>query len=156
MLKFKTYDMKKILPALALLLVTFRLVAQETPKAPAAKTIIRTAADLKTGNSQDLLVSFFQLALNDLTGKEKTFRFQSSLFALKAKTDPTLFVDTNFLKHTASRNFVFSIAPALDSSFKFLSNTVGVKYALVNNRDKAVFDLPCPANRNGTGCKRQP
>src|SRR5687768_10870685 len=84
-----------------------------------AERRIRTAADLKTGNSQDVLISFFQLALNDITGKEKTFRFQSSLFGLKAKTDPSLFVDTNFLKQTRARNFVFTIAPSVDSNFKF-------------------------------------
>ena len=110
-----------------------------------AEKRIRTAADLKTGNSQDVLISFFQLALNDVTGKEKTFKFQSSLFGLKAKTDPTLFVDTNFLKQTRARNFVFSIAPSIDSSFRFKSNTVGVKYALINNRDKAIFDFALPS-----------
>ena len=109
-----------------------------------AQKRIRTAADLKTGNSQDVLISFFQLALNDLTGKEKTFKFQSSLFGLKAKTDPSLFIDTNFLKQTASRNFVFTIAPSVDSSFKFKSNSIGVKYALINNRDKAIFDFALP------------
>ena len=110
-----------------------------------AERRIRTAADLKTGNSQDVLISFFQLALNDITGKEKTFRFQSSLFGLKAKTDPSLFVDTNFLKHTRARNFVFTIAPSVDSNFKFRQNTVGVKYALINNRDKAIFDFALPS-----------
>jgi hypothetical protein len=32
---------------------------------------LRTADDLKTGNSQDVLTSFFQMAFNDITGKEK-------------------------------------------------------------------------------------
>jgi hypothetical protein len=120
------------------------LQAQLIDTTDAAKRI-RTAADLKTGNSQDVLISFFQLAINDLTGKEKTFRFQSSLFALKAKTDPTLFIDTNFLKQTRARNFVFAIAPSFDSTFRFKSNTVGVKYALINNRDKAIFDFALPS-----------
>jgi hypothetical protein len=124
-----------------------------------AERRIRTAADLKTGNSQDVLISFFQLALNDITGKEKTFRFQSSLFGLKAKTDPSLFVDTNFLKQTRARNFVFTIAPSVDSNFKFRQNTVGVKYALINNRDKAIFDFALPSedewNRVHTGALQE-
>jgi hypothetical protein len=106
---------------------------------------LRTADDLKTGNSQDVLTSFFQMAFNDITGKEKTFKFQSSLFGIKAKTDSSLFIDTNYLRQTKARNLVFSIAPALDSNFKFQSNTLGIKYALVNNRDKAVFDFALPS-----------
>jgi len=109
-----------------------------------AEELIRTAADLKTGRSQDVLISFFQLALNDITGDQKTFHFQSSLFAIKAKTDTTLFVDTNFLRQTLARNFVFSIAPSLDTNWHFSSNKLGLKYALINNRDKALFDFVLP------------
>ena len=108
------------------------------------RQLIRTAADLKTGKSQDVLASFFQLALEDITGSEKTLRFQSSLFAIRAKTDSTLLVDTSFLRQTHARNFVFSIAPSLDTGFHFISNTIGLKYALVNNRDKAIFNFTLP------------
>jgi hypothetical protein len=109
-----------------------------------AKEIIRTAADLKTGNSQDVLTSFFQLALEDITGEEKTFRFQSSLFAIKARTDSNLLIDTSFLRQTHARNLVFSIAPSLDTNLHFSKSSFGIKYALVNNRDKAVFDFVLP------------
>lgn len=136
--------MKNAFLACLFLISTSIIHAQSIDTANAEKRV-RTAADLKTGNSQDVLISFFQLALNDLTGKEKTFRFQSSLFGLKAKTDPSLFIDTNFLKQTKARNFVFTIAPSIDSSFKFKQNTVGVKYALINNRDKAIFDFALPS-----------
>lgn len=138
--------MKKLLLALSFITHALLMQAQAIDTTDAKKRL-RTAADLKTGNSQDVLISFFQLALNDLTGKEKTFKFQSSLFGLKAKTDPTLFVDTNFLKQTRARNFVFSIAPSVDSNFKFKTNTVGVKYALINNRDKAIFDFALPGEK---------
>ncbi len=136
--------MKNAFFAFLFLISTINIFAQEIDTVNAERRI-RTAADLKTGNSQDVLISFFQLALNDLTGKEKTFLFQSSLFGLKARTDPTLFVDTNFLKNTKARNFVFTIAPSVDSSFRFRQNTVGVKYALINNRDKAIFDFALPS-----------
>jgi hypothetical protein len=136
--------MKNAFFAFLFLISTTSIYAQAIDTINAGRRI-RTAADLKTGNSQDVLISFFQLALNDITGKEKTFRFQSSLFGLKAKTDPSLFVDTNFLKQTRSRNFVFTIAPSVDSNFKFKQNTVGIKYALINNRDKAIFDFALPS-----------
>ena len=112
------------------------------------KDKVRTASDLKTGKSQDVLVSFFQLAFDDITGKNKAFKFQSSIFAIKAKTDPSLFIDTNYLKQRFARNFVFSISPAFDTSFKFKSNTLGLKYAIVNNRDKSVFDFILPSEED--------
>ncbi|HEY8388884.1 MAG TPA: hypothetical protein VIK74_09785, partial [Parasegetibacter sp.] len=74
------------------------LIAQNTATAQNMKKSVRDAADLKSGKSQDVLISFFQLGLDDLTGSEKTFKFQSSLFALKAKTDSTIFIDTNYLR----------------------------------------------------------
>jgi hypothetical protein len=142
--------MKKLLIIL-IVLATMMARGQEAT----IKQKIRTADDLKTGNSQDVLTSFFQLALNDITGKEKTFRFQSSLFAIKAKTDSSLFIDTNYLRQTKARNLVFSIAPTLDSNFKFQSNAIGIKYALVNNRDKAVFDFALPSEGEWTSIRRK-
>lgn len=139
------------------LLAIFILCCTVTVQAQQAtiKQKVRTADDLKTGNSQDVLTSFFQLAFNDITGKEKTFRFQSSLFGIKAKTDSSLFVDTNYLRQTRARNLVFSIAPSLDSNFKFQSNAIGIKYALVNNRDKAVFDFALPSENEWASIRRK-
>ena len=131
--------MKRII---SIALLVFSLPAFGQKKS--AQQLIRTAADLKTGKSQDVLASFFQLALEDITGREKTFRFQSSLFAIRAKTDTNLLVDTNFLRQTHARNFVFSIAPSLDTGFHFISNTIGLKYALINNRDRAIFNFIMP------------
>jgi hypothetical protein len=104
------------------------------------KDSVRTATNLKTGNSQDVLISFFQLALNDITGKNKSFKFQSSLFAIKAKADSSLFSKNHYLAEKFARNFVVSVSPTLDENFKFKSNTIGLKYAIVNNRDKSVYN----------------
>jgi len=114
-------------------------------KAEEVKEKVRTASDLKTGKSQDVLISFFQLAFDDFTGKDKSFKFQSSLFALKAKTDKSLFIDENYLKQKFARNLVFNFATNLDTSFKFKSSSLGIKYAIVNNRDKTVFDFILPS-----------
>lgn len=117
------------------------LLAQDTEQ---PKEKLRTAADLKSGNSQDVLISFFQLAAQDLFGDNKTFKFQSSLFAIKAKTDDALWIDSNYLKERFARNFVISVSPAFDSSFRYKSNSIGLKYAIINNRDKTVFDFSQP------------
>ena len=103
-----------------------------------AKENVRTAAILKSGTSQDVLISFFQLAAENLTGDHKSFKFQSSLFAIKAKTNDDLWTDNYYLKEKFARNFMITIIPALDKDYKFKSNTIGFTYAIVNNRDKTV------------------
>jgi hypothetical protein len=110
------------------------------------KDSMRTTANLKSGNSQDVLISFFQLAFKDITGKNKSFLFQSSLFGIKAKIDSTLLTKRNYLKEKFARNFVLSVSPTLDENYKFKSNTIGVKYAIFNNRDKSVFNYFTPTN----------
>lgn len=108
--------------------------------AAANKDVIRTAASLKTGTSQDVLSSFFKLAFADLKDGHH-FQFNSSLFAVRAKTDPTLWIDTNYKKQVFARNFVFGVDYGLDSNYKFKSTSVNVKYAIINNRDKNIFEF---------------
>jgi hypothetical protein len=104
------------------------------------KQFVRIAANLKSGTSQDVLSSFFKLAFSDLKDG-RHFQFNSSLFAVRAKTDSTLWIDTNYKKQAFARNFVFGIDYGLDSNYKFKSTAVNVKYALINNRDKSVFNF---------------
>lgn len=106
-----------------------------------AKTLVRTENDLKTGNWQDVLASFFQLGLSDLSGKNRSLEFKANLFALKAKADSTLLVDTNYLKQNFARNFQFDFALKLDSQYHFNGLKAGFKYAILNRRDTTVLNL---------------
>jgi len=119
---------------------TIDTAKQKTAKADSTKQIIRTAADLKSGTSQEVLSSFFKLAYQNLSDGHH-FQFNSSLFAIKAKTDTSLWIDTNYNKHTFLRNMTLGIDIGLDSTNKFKSATLSVKYAIINNRDKSVFDF---------------
>lgn len=123
-----------------------QVLAQTAKDAAAAKNKVLSAADLKSGTSQDVLISFFQLAAENLTGDAKSFKFQSSLFAIKAKTNDDLWIDYNYLKEKFARNFSILVNPELDAKLKFKSNTLGLKYAIVNNRDKTVFDFSRPSD----------
>jgi len=105
------------------------------------KQLVRTAADLKSGTSQDVLSSFFKLAYTDLSDGHH-FQFSSSLFAVRAKTDTDLWIDGNYRKQVFARNFVFGIDYGLDSNYKFKSASFNVKYAIINNRDKDLFNTP--------------
>jgi len=102
---------------------------------------VRTANDLKTGNWQDVLTNFFQLGLNDLTSSNKSFSFKSSLFALKLKTDPSLVVDTQYVKHSFDRNFQFNFSLGIDSSYKLNGYSAGFTWAAINKRDTTLINL---------------
>src|ERR1700758_3976836 len=62
---------------------------------------VLTADSLASGNTKDVLTSFFQLAFNKLTGPNKELDFTSNPFALMLKSDTTLAVDTNYVKYRA-------------------------------------------------------
>ncbi|MDP9081664.1 MAG: hypothetical protein M3O71_29990 [Bacteroidota bacterium] len=115
-------------------------VKAKSAKADSSKTTIRTAADLKSGASQDVLASFFKLAYQNLSDGHH-FQFTSSLFAIKAKTDTTLWTDTKYKNNVFLRNSTIGFNIGLDSTNKFKSASLSYKYAIINNRDKSVFDF---------------
>ncbi len=102
---------------------------------------IRNAANLKSGNSQDVLTSFYQLALSDLLGNQKSFDFSTSLLAIKAKTNPNLWKSMQYKQHKLDRNLVLSMQIQLDSGYNFRSSTLGASYAIVNKRDQTIFEF---------------
>jgi hypothetical protein len=96
------------------------------------------ADSLTTGNYKDVLNSFFQLAFNKLISDNKEIKFTSNPYAVMAKMDTSLLVDTNYYKYRRLRNLNFSFAARLDSSYKFNGFSSGVTYALINKRDETV------------------
>jgi hypothetical protein len=97
-----------------------------------------TADSLATGNYKDVFKSFFQLAVDRFTSKNKDLSFTSNPFAVMAKMDTTLLVDTNYIKYTHLRNFNFSFSGKLDSAYRFNGFSSGITYALINQRDETV------------------
>ena len=125
--------------------------AKKDSAASAKDTILNdliTANDLKSGNLQDVLTSFFQLAATNLTGPKKQVSFQSSLLGIKSKVDTTLLVDTNYIHHRFDRNLQFNFSLGLDSNYQFSGFSGGITYALVNGRDSTVFSLVGPIANN--------
>lgn len=142
--------MKKVF-FFALCSLFFSLLKAQTPKQLSkqilsdsnvqAKALIRTENDLKSGNWQDVLASFFQLGIQDITSQNRAIEFKANLFALKAKTDSTLLIDTNYIKQNFSRNFQFNFALKLDSQYRFNGAKVGFSYAIINRRDSSLLNL---------------
>jgi len=100
-----------------------------------------TADSLATGNYKDALSSFFQLAFNRFIGPEKEIKFTSNPYAVMAKLDTTLLIDTIYYKYRHLRNLNFSFAAKLDSSYRFNGFSSGLKYALINKRDETVSKI---------------
>lgn len=126
----------KQIPGLLLLMVLFLSNPVQAQVDPARLPL--TADSLASGNYKDVFKSFFQLALNKFTSDNKEIQFTSNPFAVMAKMNKSLLVDTNYLRYTHLRNLNFSFAAKLDSSYRFNGFSSGIKYALVNKRDETV------------------
>jgi hypothetical protein len=99
---------------------------------------VLTADSLATGNYKDVLNSFFQLAFDRLTSPDKSIRFTGTPFAVMAKLDTTLLVDTSYTKYRTLRNLNYTFAVRLDTAYKFNGFSSGIKYAIINKRDETV------------------
>ncbi len=99
-----------------------------------------TADSLASGNYKDVLTSFFQIAVENLTGLKKDFRLSTNPFAIMLKADPSLALDTKYKKYTYLRNLNFSVDARLDDNYHFNGFASGIKYAIINERDVTISD----------------
>ena len=109
--------MKKKILFLSIICVWFsttRLHAQ-TP----VKVAALTADSLASGNYKDVLTSFFQLAFDKLTGKNKELKFSSNPYAIMLRANPELAIDSAYIRHKVLRNLNFNFSLKLDTSYKF-------------------------------------
>ena len=130
--------MKKKILFLSIICVWFsttRLHAQ-TP----VKVAALTADSLASGNYKDVLTSFFQLAFDKLTGKNKELKFSSNPYAIMLRANPELAIDSAYIRHKVLRNLNFNFSLKLDTSYKFNGFSSGVTYAIVNRRDYTVYN----------------
>jgi len=132
-----------------LLCLSVQVVAQKKMPNPAL-----TADSLATGNYKDVLNSFFQLAFDRLTGPDKELKFTGTPFAVMAKLDTALLVDTLYTKFRTLRNINYAFGLKLDTSFKFNGFTAGIKYALINKRDETVSRAFLNMVRNNAKAKQ--
>lgn len=117
------------------------ITTKDISKLSQSKDLIRTANDLKSGNWQDVMSGFFQLAAGDLAGSNHSVSFKSNLLALKVKADSSLLIDTNYVKQKFARNFQFDFSLKLDSVYHFNGFNAGFTWAIVNKRDNSVVQF---------------
>ena len=118
------------------IITTKYCTAQTDTKKAAAPTLI-TADSLASGNYKNVLSSFFQLAVNNLTGTNKELHFVANPFAIMLRGDSTLAVNTNYLNKINRfwRRLNFDLDAKLDSAYHFNGFSIGIKFDLLNKRD---------------------
>lgn len=126
--------MKKIKIICLLLICCGTIFSQDT-----AVSKIITADSLATGNYKDVLTSFFQLAIENITGPEKEIKFTSNPFAIMLRANPKLLVDTSYRKFRVLRNINFGFNVKLDSNYKFNGFASAINYAIINKRDYTIY-----------------
>lgn len=102
---------------------------------------VLTADSISSGNYKDVFKSFFQLAFDRFTSDNKDIQFTSNPFAIMARSNPKLLVDTSYKRYKTLRNLNFSFSAKLDSNYKFNGFSSGITYAIVNRRDETVSDF---------------
>ncbi len=105
-----------------------------------SKAPVFTADSVKSGNSKDIIVSFFQLGLNNLIGKNREFNVTTSPYAVMLKRNPDLSLDSYYKKYRPLRKLNLSAGVRVDTSFNFNGFSSGLKYALIDNTDITVSD----------------
>jgi hypothetical protein len=103
---------------------------------PGAATI--TADSLASGNYKDVLSSFYQIAINNLTGPNKELKFNSNPYAIMLRDNPNLQKSYYYYKYRNLRNLNINFDIELDSSYRLNGFSTGITYALVNNRDYTI------------------
>jgi hypothetical protein len=102
--------------------------------APSTKFLF-TADSIKSGNAKDILTSFFQLGLNNLTGPNKEFSFSSNPFAIMLKKNPKLNIDKSYKRYKPLRRLNFNLGVRLDTAFRFNGFSSGLKFSLIDETD---------------------
>jgi hypothetical protein len=131
-----TSCLKQTLGCITLLLIFHGVRAQKDSSTQHLADVL-TADSLASGNTKDVLTSFFQLAFNKLTGPNKELDFTSNPYAILLRTDTSLAVDTNYYKYHVLRKLNFGFGLKLDSSSRFNGFSSGITYALINKRDSS-------------------
>ena len=116
-------------------MILLMLIKVGFAQVPATTRAIFTADSIVSGNSKDILTSFYQLALNNLTGKNREFNFSSNPFAIMLRRNPKLSLDTKYTRYKPLRKLNFNLGLKLDSVFNFNGFTSGIKYSLIDQTD---------------------
>lgn len=129
--------MKKYFICFIALLLANTLLAQND----SIKLYREITEQSKSGNYKEIFSSLFQLGTANLTSKDKSIEFNSTLFGIKSIFNNRILEDKYFKKERFSRNFQINTKINLDENFNYNGFTGGITYALINKRDKDVANF---------------
>lgn len=111
---------------------------KQTPETNAS--VLLTADSLASGNYKDILSSFYQLGITNLTGPNKELHFTSNPFAIMLRHNPSLAEDANYMKPVNQfwRRLNFDLNAKLDSAYRFNGFSLGINYSILNKRDVSI------------------
>ena len=116
---------------------TPKINADSAAQSKGLSTII-TADSLAGGAWKDIFTSFFNLAVKDLTGPQKAVTLNTNPYAIMLKHNDSLAKYKYYKKYSYLRRLNISAGAGLDSSYRFNGLSLGLSYALVNNRDYTI------------------
>lgn len=94
-----------------------------------------TADSLTSGSVKNVFTSFFQLALDNLTGSNRQFNFSSNPYAVMLQGNPDLALDYNYGKYKYLRRLNFNFGISLDSNWQVGGFSTGLRFSLIDQRD---------------------
>jgi hypothetical protein len=92
-----------------------------------------------TGNKEDVLANYIQLAANNLTSSGQNVTLKINWFALNMADSATKYNDKNYMNTRWQRNGQFQLSGGMDKNNKFNSLQAGVSYNVLNLADTTVF-----------------
>ncbi|HEY4326728.1 MAG TPA: hypothetical protein VGN20_22270 [Mucilaginibacter sp.] len=99
---------------------------------------VTTAHKLNTGNLQDILNNYIQVAAKGVTSSKTSVQLKLNWFALNPQDSVTKYDNKHFIKSWWQRNGEFVFAGGIDKNSKFNSFQAGFNYNLINRRDTAM------------------
>lgn len=98
--------------------------------------ITKDVNKLKTGQANDVLTNFYQLAIKNIFGAKKELSFSSTIFGLlDSITRGKYENDAYYAKTRWARNIELTISGRVDSNSSVSSYGGGIKFYLINARD---------------------
>lgn len=92
-----------------------------------------------TGNKEDLLTNYIQVAANNLTSNSQNVTLKLNWFALNFTDSAKKYIDSNYQRTRWQRNGQFTLGGGMDNNSRFNSIQAGVSYNVLNLRDTTEF-----------------
>jgi hypothetical protein len=101
-----------------------------------ASIITKDVNKLKTGQANDVLTNFYQLAIKNVFGSKKELSYSSTIFGLLDSVSKGKYEDAAFYKKTRwARNVELNVTSRIDTNNNVSAYGGGIKIYIVNARD---------------------